>query len=265
MANIEELQKIAESYLSTVLGKDADSLTALLGSDAIVEDPRCPGARGDEGVRRLVADFQGFFQPMFPRVERLRTTVAPGRVLCEETLHLSHEGQKWELPVGVVTSNDRTSGAVRVHVYYTSWPFRKRHSVRPALFSDQEPNRAEFKGSLLVYLQSLLTADLDKIRDAWEADIYFREASGVPYIHWGKNALVEYFKGLFANGAPMIRDDTVNEGGRTVFMEFTVFGWNGQPWKHSDQQGGLAVYERTSQDGLMRAIRIYDDVDFEPK
>ena len=45
-------------------------------------------------------------------------------------------------------------------------------------------------------------------------------------------------------------------------MEFTVIGWNGKEWPVDKREAGLAVYERTSPDGLMRGIRIYDDVDF---
>ena len=262
MATKEQLQKIAESYLLTVVNNNGDALVSLVGKDAIVEDPRFPGNKGENSLRKFVESFQGFFRPKAPRVEFMRTTVAQERVLCESVLHVSHDGEKWELPVGVVVANDRKTGAVRVHVYYTSWPFHKHHSFRPALFKEQQPNRAEFKGSILAYIQSLLTADLEKIRDAWETDIYFREASGPPYTHWGKNAVVDYFKGLFAKGAPMLRDDTVNEGGRTIFMEFTVIGWNGKPRTEDKWEAGLAVYERTSPEGLMRAIRIYDDVAF---
>lgn len=262
MATKEQLQKIAESYLSTVVNQDAGAVIALLGKDAIVEDPRFPGNTGESDLRTFVSNFQEFFKPMSPRVEFLRTTVAQERVLCESILHVDHKGENWELPVGTVVANDRETGATRVHVYYTSWPFHKKHSFRPALYKKPQPNRAEFKGSLLTYIQSLLTADLVKIRNAFEADIYFREASGVPYTHWGKNSVVDYFKGLFAKGAPMLRDDTVNEGGRTVFMEFSVIGWNGKKWPEEKWEAGLAVYERTSPDGLMRGIRIYDDVDF---
>lgn len=262
MATKEQLRTIAESYLSTVVNEDADALVALLGNNAIVEDPRFPDNSGQADLRKFIVNFQHFVKPMSPRVEFLRTTVAEERVLCEDILHVDHNGKKWELPVGTVVAGDRETGANRIHVYYTNWPFHKKHSFRAALFKEPQPNRAVFKGSVLTYFQSLMTADLEKIRDAWEADIYFREASSVPYTHWGKNSVVDYFKGLFANGAPMIRDDTVNEGGRTVFMEFSVIGWNGREWPEEQWQAGLAVYERTSPDGLIRAIRIYDDVDF---
>jgi hypothetical protein len=262
MSQKEILQKVAEGYLSTLVNDNADALIDLVGKNAIVEDPRFPDNKGEADLRKFVAEFQDWVRPISPRVEYLRTTVAQERVLCEDILHVGFNGEKWELPVGTVVADDRETGATKVHVYYTNWPFNKKHSFRRALFSEQQPNRAEFSGALLTYIQSLLTGDLERIREAWEADIYFREASGPPYTHWGKNSVVEYFKGLFSRGAPMLRDDTVNEGGRTVFMEFTVIGWNGKGWPVDKREAGLAVYERTSPDGLMCGIRIYDDVDF---
>lgn len=74
--------------------------------------------------------------------------------------------------------------------------------MRKNLFKAPLPDQAEFEGVILDYVRSLLSGDLEKIRQSFEADIYFREASGPPYFHWGRNAVVNYFKGLFANGHP---------------------------------------------------------------
>jgi hypothetical protein len=262
MATSEQLQNIAESYLQTLVHQDADAVISLLGRGAIVEDPRLPGNKGEDSLRGFVAGFKAFFEPQSPRVEFLRTTVSPERILCESILHVNHGGETWELPVGVVVGNDRETGATRVHVYYTNWPFLKRHSLRAALYREPQPNNAEFSGSVLGHVRSLGSGDLEGIRDAWEADVYLREASGPPYTHWGRNQFVEYCKSLFSRGAPMLRPDTVNEGGPTVFMEFAVVGWDGTPWPEERWQSGLAVYQRTAADGLLCAVRIYDDVEF---
>ena len=264
MATTEQLQKIAESYLVTVVNEDANTLVALLGKNAIVEDPRYPGNKGESDLRSLVAKFQEFFNPMSPRPEFVRTTVAQeqGRVLCESMLHVDNKGEKWALPVGVVASNDPEGGAARVHVYYTSWPFNKHHSIRSALYTHPQPKNAEFKGQLRTWIQSLRAGDIETASGTWEADIYMREASGLPYLHWGKIAFANYLKGLFAAGAPMIIPSTVNEGGRIVFMEFTFAGWGRVKRPEEQYECGLAVYECTSPEGLLRAIRIYDDIAF---
>ena len=255
------LVNIAESYLATVVNGDSKKLIELLGEDGLVEDPRFPGIKGAEAIQQFVSDFGEFVNPMSPRVEHLRTSATEKRVLCEDILHLQFQGESLELPVATVVANDETGGFTRVHVYYTNWPFNKKHSKRRNLYKERLKDQAEFEGAILNYVQCLLSGDLEKIRDSFEADIYFREASGPPYVHWGRNAVVDYFRGLFSRGAPMLRDDTVSDDGRTVFMEFTPYGWAGQEWDEKEWEAGLAAYER-SRDGLICAIRIYDDVDF---
>lgn len=257
----ERLTHVAESYLFTLVEGNADTMVDLVGKDGVVEDPRFPGNKGEAQIRNFVAGFQDFVASMSPRVEHLRTTATDHRVISEEILHLNNGGEQWELPVAVVVAKDAETDTLKVHVYYTSWPFNKKHSVRRNLYTEPQPGNAPFEGAVLTYVQSLFAGDLEKIRESFEADIYFREASGVPYTHWGRNSVVEYFKGLFANGAPMLRDDTVTDDGRTVVMEFTVIGWNGRERPADRWEAGLAVYER-SREGRLCGIRIYDDVEF---
>ena len=257
----EQLTGIAEGYLSTLVQADVEAMIRLIGANSIIEDPRFPGNKGETQITKFVTDFQSWTADMSPKTEHLRTTATDHRVMSEDILHIKFSGETWELPVATIVSKDADSGVNCVHIYYTNWPFNKKHSVRKNLFSVPLPDQDEFGGAILNYVQSLLSGDLEKIRQSFEPDIYFREASGPPYVHWGRNAVVDYFKGLFANGAPMLRDDTVNDDGRTVFMEFSVIGWNGQKRPEERWEAGLAVYER-SRDGLIAGIRIYDDVEF---
>ena len=256
-----ELIGIAEGYLATLVRADAAAMVRLIGAQGVIEDPRFPGNEGEAQIREFVTNFQGWIADKSPETEHLRTSATEHRVMSEDILHVRFSGEAWELPVATVVSKDADSGGNRVHVYYTNWPFNKKHSARKNLFRAPLAQQAEFEGAILNYVQSLLSGDLDKIRASFEPDIYFREASGPPYVHWGRNAVVDYFKGLFANGAPVLRDDTVSDDGRTVFMEFSVIGWNGQMRPEERWEAGLAVYER-SRDGLMAGIRIYDDVEF---
>jgi hypothetical protein len=258
--NEQTIGNTAEEYLPTLLSGDIDAMQNLVGTDGIIEDPRFPSNVGEEQISTFVSQFSEWIAAMSPSVEHLRSAVTPHRALSEDILHIQFNGEIWELPVATVVSKD-ISGSTRVHVYYTNWPFSKNHSARKNLFRKPLPEQAEFEGAILNYVQSLLSGDLEKIRQSFEADVYFREASGPPYFHWGRNAVVNYFKGLFANGAPMLRDDTVSDDGRTVFMEFSVIGWNGEARPEERWEAGFAVYER-SRDGLIAGIRIYDDVEF---
>ena len=78
------------------------------------------------------------------------------------------------------------------------------------------------------------------------------------------NAAIEYFRGLFSNCAPMLRENTITDDGRCAVMEFKVVGWNGKAREEAaTHHAGLACYERSS-DGLKRCVHTYDDIDFTP-
>ena len=264
MTTSNNLVSIAENYLSTVVNNDAKELIALVGAGGAVEDPRFGRIAGEGSLKEFVFTFQDWLKDFSPRVQHLRTTKTEKRVCSEDILHVDFGNEKWELAVGTVVCNHRDSGAAEVHVYYTNWPFNNHsHSHRPALFDKPEPD-LEHTDVILKYYQCLMTGNLERLATCFEADIYFREPSGPPYVHWGINNVIEYFKGLFGKGAPMLREDTITDDGRCAIMEFTVFGWNGKEWKDpAAYHAGLACYER-SNDGLMHCIRIYDDVDFTP-
>ena len=255
-----ELRKIAENYLHTLVHEDNESLLELVGNSAAIEDPRKGRVTGSDAIMQFAHDSKTWLEYRKPRVQHVRTTATPERVCCETMLHMQSQGENISLPVGTVVSKHPETGAAEVHVYYTLWPFNHHHSVRPALFSDPNPE-GEFSGIIAKYFEGLIEGNLEKVLECFEADIYFREASGLPYVHWGHAPVAEYFKGLFSRGAPMLRHDTITDDGRCVVMEFTVIAWNGVERDPAHHEAGLAVYER-SEDGLMRAIRIYDDVDF---
>ena len=258
------LVNIAENYLATLVDNGAEDLIALVGSEGLVADPRFGIITGEPSLKEFVFAFQDWLKNYSPKVQHLRTTTTDKRVCSEDILFVDLGHEKWELAVGTIVCNQEPGSGARVHVYYTNWPLNNHsHSLRPALFDKPEPG-VKHTGVILRYFESLLTGDLKKLATCFDADIYFREPSGPPYVHWGTNAVIEYFKGLFSNGAPMLREDTVIDDGRCAIMEFTVFGWNGKVWEDpATHHAGLACYER-SNEGLMRCIRIYDDVDFTP-
>ena len=252
------LQYVAENYLSTLIGDGAEAFLSLVGDNAVIADPQCGRHEQARSALGLHAGFNEWLKGRELSAQHLRTTASPERVCSEDILHVRGGDETLELPVATVVSS--LNDGLRIHVYYTRWPFNKRHSVFPALFPQPETD-AHHSGVILKYFECLNSGNLDRLVTCFEADVYFREASGPPYVHWGTEAVRSYFMGLFRKGAPMLRDDTITDDGRCAVMEFTVVGWNGEPRDPSDWEAGLACYER-SRDGLMSGIRIYDDVDF---
>jgi len=253
------LINVAQSYLATLISGTGDDLVRLFGEDGIIADPH----KGHVQVAPAIRAFSGAIKRWLDselRTQRLRITASEDRVSSEDILQVKN-GKEWiQLPVGTVVCKDADAGANELHVYYTQWPFSKSHTVRRALFPEPG-NKVQHTGQIRNFFMSLTSGDVDQALDCLEADIYMREGSGPPYVHWGTENVRQYFVGLFVEGAPMIRGETLTDDGRCAVMEFTVFGWNGTEWNPDLHQAGLAVYQRSTE-GRIQSIRIYDDVAF---
>jgi hypothetical protein len=253
-----------ESYLPLLVAGDADGVVALFGNnEPVIEDPRAGRVTSVEGVRRFVAEATAFWAEGSTTVLHLRTTRSEVRTVSEDIL--SYQKEDWhngvlELPVAVVASVDSDQAVTALHVYFTNWPFNGRHSIRRAFVSPEAG--AHHTDIVARYVEEgLMAGDVSAILNTQDADLYFREPSGPPYVHWGRAAVGKFFEGLFGQGPAHLEPNTVTDDGRCSIMEFSVFGWNGEQWPEEKHQAGLAVYER-GESGLLRAIRLYDDVQF---
>lgn len=245
---------MSERYLELLLAGDVDGIAGLFGGEPLIEDPREGRVAGRAGVEALVASTESWLAGRDPSVQHLRTTRGERRTVSEHVLHAG----AIELPVGVVAVPG-DGGVAELHVYHTMWPFNGGHTVRPH-FVEPDPG-AELRDVIAQFAKCLGSGDVDGAQRLFEADLYMREASGPPYVHWGSRDVRGYFEGLFAGGALGIQKNTVTDDGRCACMEFTVVGWGGERWPAERHQAGLSVYERGDA-GRLRAIRIYDDVAF---
>jgi hypothetical protein len=253
-----------ESYLPLLVAGDADGVLALFGNnEPVVDDPRAGRVTGVEGVRRFVAEATAFWAEGSTTVLHLRTTKSEVRTVSEDIL--SYQKEDWhngvlELPVAVVASVDAGQAITALHVYFTNWPFNRRHSIRRAFVSpESEVHHTDIVARYVE--EGLMTGDVAAVLNTQDADLYFREPSGPPYVHWGRADVDKFYQGLFAGGAAILRPNTLTDDGRCSIMEFSVLGWKGEQWPEEKHQAGLAVYER-GESGLLRAIRLYDDVEF---
>ena len=259
-ARMRSISSSVESYLPFLLQGDVEGLAGLFGNtEPLVNDVREGRVEGRPGLERLVESTTKWLAGKRAYVQHLRTTNGPKRSISEEILHIDLFGKKIELPVGVLALKNAAGAIIAIHVYHTLWPLKHKHTVREA-FVEPDPN-AEHTGVVLSFVKNLGVGDIAGALQMFEPDLYLREASGPPFVHWGTADVASYFVGLFAPGAPMIKKYTVTDDGRCAVMEFAVVGWAGKAWPREQHQAGLAVYER-GESGLLRAIRIYDDVAF---
>jgi hypothetical protein len=244
----------AERYLGLLIAGDADAVVSSFAAHPVVEDPRAGRVEGADAVAQFMTSTAAWLADKSAAVTHVRTTKAGRRTVAEQILQVGDI----ELPVAVVAL-DEDAGTTALHVYHTMWPFNRVHTVRPH-FVEPEPD-AQHSDVVKQFAMALGGGDIDAALALFEADMYMREASGPPYVHWGASSLRAYFQGLFDGGAPTIQKNTVTDDGRCACMEFSAIGWGGQPWPPERHQAGLAVYER-GDPGRLRAIRIYDDIKF---
>jgi hypothetical protein len=87
---------------------------------------------------------------------------------------------------------------------------------------------------------------------------YFREPIGPHRTHRGASELHSYFSRCFsAEGGVGLQDCAVTDDGTRCALEYNCVRWGNHDLP---AQAGIGVYER-SPDGLLAAVRIYDDVE----
>jgi hypothetical protein len=248
----------AIAYYEGILVGQPTALVRSFAAQPQVDDPRVGHV---EGVRELHAFVSGTVDWLRERdavVENVALTLTECRTVEEVVLHLllGDEGGRVELPVAIVSDRnpDRTLKAIRV--YHSMWPLTGEHRVRPPLLPEDPRLHAE--GTPGDYQRALAGGDLKGIVGTFEPDGYAREPSGGAYVHRGAEGLRELYTHLFANGGGIpLEHCTLTDDGVRCAIEYNCVRWG---VTDIPPQAGVAVYERASS-GLLRAARIYDDVE----
>jgi hypothetical protein len=108
------------------------------------------------------------------------------------------------------------------------------------------------------YQRALAAGDVEGVLEQLEPGAYAREPAGAPHLHRGTDALRRFYSALFSNGGGIaLQHCHAVDDGVACALEYVVVAWGRTALP---PQAGVAVYERGGS-GLLRAARIYDDVD----
>jgi hypothetical protein len=240
-------------YLTALSEGSAHDLETAWPGEVIVHDPRAGTIHGHRRLRRFVSDNMSWLAARHARIETIASVRVPGRAVVELLAHLTGGGPDVAWPVAVVAeSTDALSVAFRT--YCSQQPVDGRRHVRPPIL---EPGRETPGDVVASHLAALDLGHTDAVVDTFTSDGYYRESIGTHRTHRGADELRSFFARCFSAGGGIgLTSCAVTDDGVRCAVEYNCVSWGGH---RVPPQAGLAVHERDA-DGLLAAVRVYDDV-----
>jgi len=201
----------------------------------------------------FVAETRAWLASHDARVDNVRTTETPGRIVHEITLWLEFDGNKCELPIMLVAEID--GDCIRdLRVYHSTWPLYGTHEERHGVLAHYNLTERppEPVGS---YHEAIGSGDAAVADAAFEPSGVVREPSGSAYAHVGEDRTAWYER-ILSDGGITLRLGSVTDDGTTVILEYLANKWGSHM---IPPQAGAASYTRGAS-GQLASARIYDDV-----
>jgi hypothetical protein len=168
--------------------------------------------------------------------------------------HLVDDEEEVAWPIAVVAES-ADDWSVVFRTYCSQWPVDGRRHVRPPIL---EAGSDRLGDIVRRYQDALDAGDAEAIVTTFEPDGYLREPIGPNPWHRGTPELRSFFTTMFSAGGGIgLQPCAVTDDGVRCALEY-----NCTRWGSSDvtPQAGIVVYER-GPDGLLEAVRVYDDVE----
>jgi hypothetical protein len=254
---------LSEVYLPSLVSSQADQLVRRLGDRATVDDPIFGRTTGMPALARYLEEVAAWMSKHGGAFEQVAFVTGSDRDVTEGTLSLTFEGRRVKVPVAIVAER-RPEREVEMRLYYSTKPIKGTRAVRsPLLPQDDE---VAVPVQVAAQLDALSRGDIDAIMASFENGAKLRDPAGETHV---KNddggALRAFYEKLCASrghgggrgsGVEVLKGARADDG-RICALEYTVVRVRG---KNVPPQAGLAVYER-GETGLLRAVRVYEDVD----
>jgi hypothetical protein len=241
-------------YLRALEQGNSHLLEKVWPGQIVVHDPRAGDVRGHRELRHFVSRNQAWLADHHAQTETVAATCVGPRAVVELLAHIDHDGRNVLWPVAVVAESpdDRS---VEFRTYCSQWPVDGRRHLRPPIL---EPSTHRAGDVINRYQVALGAGDTDGIVKTFSPDGYLREPIGPHALHRGTDELRAYFLGCFgAGGGLKLHLCEVTDDGERCAVEYNCVRWG----THDLQpQAGIAIFER-GPDGLLAAVRVYDDVE----
>jgi hypothetical protein len=242
------------AYFDALNEGDAHALETVWPGEVVVYDPRAGEVRGHRQLRRFVRHNQAWLAERQARIETVASTVVGTRAVVELLAHLAGDGAATAWPIAVVAESADDQSVV-FRTYCSQWPVDGRRHLRPPILETEDAHPADVVGR---YQAALEAGDAEAIVRTFASDGYYREPIGPHNSHQGTPELRAFFVKCFsAGGGVGLQPCAVTDDGVRCALEYNCVRWGSHDLP---SQAGIGVYERNS-DGLLAAVRVYDDVE----
>ena len=241
-------------YVVALNKDDAHALETVWPGAVVVYHPRSGEIRGRKRLRQFVRQSQSWLADRHARIETVASTVAGNRAVVELLAHLAFDGRELAWPAAVVAEfpDDRS---VVFRAYFSQRAVDGQGHLRPAILVAGPDHPGDVVGR---YQAAVAAGDAEAVVRTFQPDGYYCGPFGPDYAHRGTGELRSFFAGCFSAGGGIgLQHCAVTDDGVRCALEYNCVRWGSHDLP---PQAGIGVYER-GPDGLLAAVRIYDDVE----
>ena len=241
-------------YVTALTDGDVHGLETVWPGEVVVHDPYAGTVRGHRQLRRFIRQSQARLAARRARIERVAATCVTGRAVVELLVHLAGDKQDVDWPVAVVAESPNERSAV-FRTYCSQRPVDGQRHLRPPILGPGADRLGDVIGR---YQAALQVGDVDAAVGAFAPTGYYREPFGGAAVHRGARELRTFFAECFGAGSGIgLEHCAVTDDGVRCALEYNCLRWGGHDVA---PQAGICVHERDA-DGLLTAVRVYDDVE----
>ena len=241
-------------YLTALSRADTHVLETVWPGEVVIYDPRAGEVRGHKQVRRFISENVSWLAALHARTETVASTVVGDRAVVELLARMDHDGGQQAWPVAIVTESPDDRSVV-FRAYCSQWPLDEQRHVRPPILKPGPAHPGDVVGR---YQAALAAGDTEAVVSTFAPDGYFQGSFGPQDTHRGAAELRAFYALCFSAGGGIgLEHCAVTDDGVRCALEYNCVRWGSHDLP---PQAGLGVYER-GPDGLLTAVRVYDDLE----